>query len=55
MCKNLGIKLIEIPQFDDKFLTKYQLKDYIKSKCIELNIELPDNYDNIELFFGEIL
>ena len=49
-CKEFGVKLIEIPQFNN-FFKKEHLKNFIIEKCHELNIILPDNINEIELIF----
>ena len=41
-CKEHKTKLIEVPYFSRKFKQE-NLKDYIKSECIRLNINLPNN------------
>lgn len=52
-CKEFGIKLLEIYQVTRKTNLE-TLKRNIKEKCIELNITLPENYDNIKLNHKEI-
>jgi hypothetical protein len=44
--KKLGINLIIIPALSYKLQPK-DLKNFIKNECIKLNIELPEDYDNI--------
>ena len=41
-CKENGIKLIEVPQFNYHFRLEH-LKDFIINKCIELDINLPSD------------
>lgn len=41
-CKENGIKLIEVPQFNYHFRLEH-LKDFIINKCIELDIKLPSD------------
>ena len=53
LCKQNNVKLIIIPYFD-KVFTKEKLKDFIKSKCLELNIEIPNNYDDVVLYFNQV-
>jgi len=53
ICKNLNVALFEIPQFNKTFRPEH-LKDFIKQKCIEKNIPLPENYDDIQLDFSDI-
>ncbi len=46
LCEQNGVKLIIIPELFNR--TKLsELKDLIKSKCLDLKIKLPDDYDNI--------
>lgn len=51
-CKNNGIKLIIIKYNE---ITKFaDIKNVIKEKCTELNIDLPDNFEKIEIDFSKM-
>lgn len=53
LCEIKGIKLITIPSLFS-ILKIDKLKDFIKQSCIEKNIQLPDNYDNIEIDISSV-
>ena len=53
-CKELTIKLIEIPYFNSNF--KYEkLKEFIKAKAISLGINLPNNFDEIKMDYRDVI
>lgn len=57
LCAKNGVILIEIDQFNKKFKKADDLlwlKDLIKTKCLEKNVILPENFDNIELLLSEV-
>lgn len=48
LCKENNVKLIIIPELIN-ILKIDLLKNFIKTECIRLNIELPKNYDDINI------
>ena len=53
-CKEIGVKLIEVPEFNYKF-KRENLKDFIIQKCLELDIKLPENISNIEISYHDYM
>ncbi|MFZ4795982.1 MAG: hypothetical protein ACOYMA_00715 [Bacteroidia bacterium] len=47
-CKELSIKLIEIPYFSSKFKLD-NLKDYLRNKFEELNINIPESFNGMDV------
>lgn len=48
LCLKYGVNLIVIPELNSRIKIK-DLKDFIRKKCIDLNVDLPDNFDQIDV------
>lgn len=48
ICNNNGVKLFIIPELD-YYLEVKNLKEFIKEEAVKLKVELPSNYDDIEI------
>jgi len=48
LCAEHGISLIEVPEIPKK-LKLYDVKDYIKNEFIKANVNLPANWNNIQV------
>lgn len=53
LCKDNNVKLIIIPELFKKVKLE-NLKDYIKIECERLNIDLPKNFDSIQIDYNKI-
>ena len=53
LCNDKGIYLIEIPEVN-KYLKVSGLKSYIKQECLNKNIILPINFDEIEVDYNKV-
>lgn len=54
LCKENDVKLIVIPQLFTRLKLK-NLKKYLKQECTKEGIELPANYDDLEIDLNNIL
>ena len=48
LCNYHGIKLITVPQIPD-LLHVDEVADYIKDKCIHLDVKIPSSFDSLEV------
>ena len=48
LCEINGIKLIQVPEIP-KHLKIEEVKNFIKNECLKLSIQLPANYDEIDV------
>ena len=55
LCQENGVRLIIIPELCGNLKVENikNLKEFIKNECIKLNINLPENYDNINIDYKE--
>ena len=53
LCEKNGVKVLVVPTLGEKIQVS-DLKDFIKTELIKLDIELPSNYDEIEIDINQI-